>query len=65
MTEKQLSELADRDFPDFEIRNDEDRQQVINNAKYFRGSVRISTGRFWAQEEYEERRNKVLKMKLP
>ncbi|MFP3975537.1 MAG: hypothetical protein ACLFVK_04870 [Dehalococcoidia bacterium] len=30
-----------------------------------RGSVRISTGRYYSREEWEKRRKKLLRLKLP
>ena len=34
-------------------------------GKKYRGSVRVSTGRIWTQEEYDERRTRVLNRVMP
>ena len=36
-----------------------------DNAKRFRGSMRMSTGRVWTDKEIEERRQYVLNTPLP
>jgi hypothetical protein len=42
-----------------------DRELTEKFAEKHRGSVRISTGRFYTKEEWEERRKELLKVKLP
>ncbi len=43
----------------------ETRKTTKDEAKRFRGGVRISGGRFYTDEEYEKYRLKVLKRPLP
>lgn len=38
---------------------------TLKNASRFRGSVRASTGRIWTDHDYEARRKRVLRMRLP
>ncbi len=40
-------------------------QYTLENAARFRGSVRSSLGRIWTDEDYEERRNRILNTPLP
>jgi len=44
---------------------EETRRYTIENAQRFRGGMRISTGRFWTDREYEEYRARVLNTPLP
>ncbi|MEA1950852.1 MAG: hypothetical protein U9N87_05675 [Planctomycetota bacterium] len=39
--------------------------QANQDDPRLRGSIRMATGRVWDDEEYEERRNKVLNTPLP
>lgn len=37
---------------------------TLKEARRFRGSVRLSTGRLWTDEDFEARRNRVLNIPL-
>jgi hypothetical protein len=57
--------VIEKDMPEQPKITEEIRQQTIAHSDRFRGSVRLSTGRFWTDEEYQERRKKVLNTPLP
>lgn len=42
-----------------------DKDLTAQFAAKHRGSVRISTGRYYTREEWRQRRKKLLKVKLP
>ena len=67
-----MLERGSKGWPEW-LSKDLTRQAVTDLAKEttreatsrFRGSVRMSTGRFWTDAEYEKRRRKVLNTPLP
>ncbi len=65
MDSKGLSKLIDRDFPDFTPINDNTIEVAKNESLRYRGSVRIATGKFWTNEQYEKNRERVLSSQLP
>ncbi|MBI4778126.1 hypothetical protein HY792_04325 [Candidatus Desantisbacteria bacterium] len=65
MSKTELLELIEKDFPSMGSITEEVRKQVVNESYRYRGSVRISTGRFWTTKEYEENRKRVYSTKLP
>ena len=52
-------------FPPFGEITDSTRETTKEHARRFRGSVRISTARFYTTEEYNRRRKEELAKKLP
>lgn len=38
---------------------------AVSQGRRYRGSMRISTGRIWTDEDYEKRRKKILATPLP
>lgn len=60
-----ISELIDKDFPNFQPVTENIREVVKVNSMRHRGSVRICNGLFWTEEEYQSRRDKVLATPLP
>jgi len=38
---------------------------AASQGRRYRGSMRISTGRIWTDEDYEKRRKKILATPLP
>lgn len=56
--------VMDADLPPVRI-TEKTRQTTKDNALRFRGNVRLSTGRFKTDDEYEAWRRKVLAMPLP
>lgn len=54
-------EILESDFGPLKIDKDKVRKFIWSH----RGSVRLSSGRYYTNEEYEERRKKVLKTPLP
>lgn len=63
--EKLYSGLLEKNFPDMGVVTDEVRALTVKESSRSRGSVRISTGRFWTAEEYEKNRVRVYSTKLP
>jgi hypothetical protein len=64
-TDQNWRKLIETDFPKSEGITGEARERTIREANRFRGSVRVSTGRFPTDAEYEERRKRILSKKLP
>ncbi|ODS36388.1 hypothetical protein BEH94_12070 [Candidatus Altiarchaeales archaeon WOR_SM1_SCG] len=64
LTNKTEEEVWDTDFSDLKI-DEHARELTKCLANRFRGGVRISTGRFYTEEEWENKRNKVLSTPLP
>jgi len=58
-------ELIDVDFPDMGPITDETREQIKEQSLRYRGSVRLSQGRFMTTDEYEEYRDRVRNTPLP
>jgi hypothetical protein len=54
-----------RNMPEQPKISEDIRQHTIEHAARFRGSVRLSTGAFWTDDEYERERNKALNTPLP
>jgi hypothetical protein len=54
-----------RDMPEQPRITEEVRQQTIAQSARFRGSVRLSMGAFWTDDEYERARAEVLSKPLP
>jgi hypothetical protein len=65
MDKKDFNRLVDSDFPDPGPVTDKTREITRREADRFRGSVRLSLGKFWTDKEYEEYRKKVLNTPLP
>lgn len=40
-------------------------EMALRQGQRYRGSMRISTGRIWTDEEYEKQRAKILATPLP
>lgn len=40
-------------------------EAAVSQGRRYRGSMRISTGRIWTDEDYEKRRKKILATPLP
>jgi hypothetical protein len=40
-------------------------EMAVSQGRRYRGSMRISTGRIWTNEDYEKRRAKILATPLP
>ena len=62
--EKLKRDVTDVDFPDVEF-TEELRNDVIKGKQVISGDIRIATGRFYTDEEWESRRKKVLSKPLP
>jgi len=54
-----------RNMPEQPKITDDIRRHTIEHSARFRGSVRLSTGAFWTDEEYERERDKALSTPLP
>ena len=64
-TSKDWREYIDRDFPAQGPITEETLAVTLTEAKRFRGSARISTGRIITDQEYEAYRKAVLNKPLP
>lgn len=62
---KDWKKLIDVPMPKTGSVTDEAIVETRKNAHRFRGSTRISTGRIWADRDYEAWRKKVLNTPLP
>ena len=58
-------EVIDEEMPQLGAITEKARERILENAAHFRGSMRISTGRFWTDAEYQKYREKVLNTPLP
>jgi hypothetical protein len=58
-------EVINRNMPEQPAITEDIRRHTIEHSARFRGSVRLSTGAFWTDEEYEREREKVLSTPLP
>ena len=61
----QWKKLIDTDLPSVGVITDVSRKNTKKYAAKYRGSVRISLGRFVTDEEYENHRKKSLSRPLP
>lgn len=52
-------------FPSFGAITEETREMTRRHSRRFRGSVRMSTARYFTSEEFEQRRKEVLAKQLP
>ena len=57
--------VIDREVPTSGKITDEIRKTVVAQAERYRGSVRIATGHFYTDEEYELRRRTVRSTPMP
>jgi len=64
LTNKTEEEVWDTDLSDLKI-DEKTREITMKLANRFRGGVRISTGRFYTDKEWENKREKVLSTALP
>ena len=63
LTNKTEEEVWDTDFSDLKI--DENTKKITKRlANRFRGGVRISTGMFYTDEEWEKKREKIINTPL-
>ncbi|MEW6236124.1 MAG: hypothetical protein AB1656_12120 [Candidatus Omnitrophota bacterium] len=58
------NKVMETDFPRIVV-TEKTKEITLRESTRYRGSVRISTGRFWTDEEYEERRKRILDTPLP
>ena len=65
MKKGELIKLINADFPDMKPITKNTKKDVINNSSSYRGSVRLSTGRFFTDSEYQNKKKKVLNTPLP
>ncbi len=57
--------IIDKEFPMPRAITERARRVTLRNAHRFRGSVRITCGRFYTDEEYEAKRERILAKPLP
>ncbi len=63
---KDWRDIIDRDIPTFGPITEETREQILRESHRYRaGNVRLVTGRIYTDKEFEERRERVHKLKLP
>jgi len=65
MRAKEWTEVFFLDLPEVGPITPEGIEDIKKNAHLYRGSVRFATGRVFADEEYEQRRQEILKKPLP
>ncbi len=65
LVNKTTEEMWDTDFADLKINENTKKQTKRHADRFFRGGVRISTGRFCSDEEWEKKRERVLITPLP
>ncbi len=65
MKKGKFIKLINTDFPDMKPITENTKKDVINNSNSYRGSVRLSTGRFFTDSEYQKKKEKVLSTPLP
>jgi len=53
-----------REYPPIKV-DEKFREAAIMQGHKIRGNVRLAMGRFYTDEEWEKKRKKVLRMKLP
>lgn len=58
-------EIIDMDYPPLKITEETRRKVLENPVRHLNCPVRIRMGKFYTDEEWEKRENKVLSMKLP
>ena len=61
---RQWTEVVDLDMPPRGPVTARAREYSLREARLFRGGVRISTGMFWTDREYEAWREKMLNTPL-
>jgi len=61
---EEWNQVMETDFPRIVI-TQKTKETTLRESTRYRGNVRISTGRFWTDEEYEERRKRILNTPLP
>ena len=65
MNLREWRELIREDFPEMGPTTEETTKAIEKNCDRFRGGMRISTGRIWQDDEFEERRRRVLSTPVP
>lgn len=65
MDKNKIAALIDADMPPIGPITENVREITKKNASRFRGSVRLSTGRIWTDEEFEARRKIANTKPLP
>lgn len=63
--EKSLKSVIDRSPPVPKKVTKKTREKTMIEADRFRGSVRISSGKFYTDEEFEDRKRRVFNTPLP
>lgn len=58
-------EVIERDMPEQPKITEEIRRETIAQSGRFRGGVRLATGTFWTDEEYQRLRTEVMNTPLP
>ena len=58
-------DVIDQDLPEYGKVTTKTIHRTLDEARRYRGSVRMSTGRIWTSQGFEDRRNKVLSQPLP
>ncbi len=61
---EQWNKVLESDFPKIEI-TEETKHVTRENSVRFRGSMRLSTGKFFTDQEYEEYHERILNTSLP
>jgi len=59
-----FNEVANLEYPEIRIRNERDREKAKKFSCRLRGSVRLSAGYFYTEEELREKRKRIDSLKL-
>jgi hypothetical protein len=62
---KKWQDVIDDKLPGIGTVDDKFRQRVKKESNRYRGSIRLSTGRFYTDDEFTARKQKIARMKLP
>ena len=62
---KEVSDIINRDFKDITPEHDVDREKEGKYRSRVRGSIRLSSGRYYTANEYADRINKIRSIRLP
>jgi len=65
MSLRDWRELVKEDYPEMGPVTAKTLAGIKKHRHRFRGSMRLSTGRVWQDDEFEARRRRVLNSKLP
>ena len=60
-----IQDLINTDFPDMQKITEDVKRQTEKESTFYRGGVRISSGRFFTDQEVAKKRKLVLTLPIP